>query len=571
MTFKDLGLSESLVSALESRSITAPTEIQQKAIPFLLENKIDFIGLAQTGTGKTAAYGLPAIELTDTSIKSVQFLIVAPTRELTQQIAVELTKFSEGVKHLKVEAVYGGAAIVNQIRSIQKDVPHILVATPGRLIDLLKRGVIKVKNVRAVILDEADEMLNMGFKEDIYEILTYTNREKNIWLFSATMARDIRAIADQFMVTPTEMSVNTAQRVNKNIEHQFATVKRQDKTAAIKRYLDFSPDMYGLVFCRTRLDTQQVADDLTKDGYQAEALHGDLSQQQRDRVMKKFRARAIKIVVATDVAARGIDVDDLTHVFHFSLPDDVEFYTHRSGRTARAGKTGISLSLVTPGDQRKLKLIQKQLNVPFTKVEVPTMDEVKKKKVFAWADEVVATKVLKEVHDGWQKHVLAQFEALSKEELVEKLVSWELKKIQLTERADLNANVSNDRPERLERNKRGRDEKPAGRRGERSTGGDRAFSERPPRDRQVRSKGGATGDAVRFFINVGEMDGVDKFTLIDFVSDQTNVNKKDIGGISIRDKFSFFDVEKKSANSIEDKFEGLTVNGRPLRVNKEDN
>jgi ATP-dependent RNA helicase DeaD len=520
----------------------------------------------------------------------VQFLVVAPTRELTQQIAVELTKYSEGVKNLKVEAVYGGAAIINQIRSIQKNVPHILVATPGRLIDLLKRGVIKVKNVKAVILDEADEMLNMGFKDDIYEILTYTNREKNVWLFSATMARDIRAIADQFMESPKEVSVNSSEKVNKNIEHQYCQIKRSDKTSAIKRYLDYIPDMYGLVFCRTRLDTQQVADDLTRDGYQAEALHGDLSQQQRDRVMKKFRSRAIKMVVATDVAARGIDVDDLTHVFHYSLPDDVEFYTHRSGRTARAGKTGISMSLVTPSDERKFKTIQRELKAKFTRVEVPTLDEVKKKKVFAWAEELLSTKVLPEVKEGWQKHVLAQFDELTKEDLIDRLLSWELKKLQVSERADLNARSSSrdssergdrrersprgersdrgDRRERPERRKRD-DKDSSSRRSDRKTGDRDAFASGPREPR--RSSGQSSGNAVRYFINVGEMDGVDRGSLVEFVSEQANVQKDDIGGISIRDKFSFFDVNKNAAEAIETKFEGLSVNGRPLRVNKEEN
>ncbi|NNC94972.1 MAG: DEAD/DEAH box helicase, partial [Chitinophagales bacterium] len=319
-----------------------PTEIQEAAIPFLVDGDDDLIGLAQTGTGKTAAFGLPLLNRIDYNNKDTQALILAPTRELGQQIAEQLQQFSKHLRKVKILPVYGGASISHQIKAIKKG-QHIIVATPGRLVDLIKRKVVNLNTVRFLILDEADEMLNMGFKEELDQILFETPAEKLTWLFAATMPKEIKKIVHKYMDDPVEVRVNQKNVVNKNIEHQFAVVKHSNKTEALTRFLDMDPDMRGVVFCRTKRDTQDLAEDLMSRGYKADAIHGDLNQPQRDRVMKRFKSHDLHVLVATDVAARGIDVNDLTHVFHFTLPDDHAYYTHRSGRTARAGKTGISI------------------------------------------------------------------------------------------------------------------------------------------------------------------------------------------------------------------------------------
>jgi ATP-dependent RNA helicase DeaD len=364
-TFKDLGLDSNLLRAVEAMGFEKPSEIQEKAIPELLTSKKDLVGLAQTGTGKTAAFGLPLIQSIDSGTKGIQGLILCPTRELCLQIAKEMaaySKFSDGVK---VVAVYGGAAISDQIREIKKGV-NIIVGTPGRTIDLMERKVLNFGTVSTVVLDEADEMLNMGFKEDINKILSKTPDTKNTWLFSATMPKEVERIASNYMVDPFKVTVGSKNSSAANIEHQYCLVNGRDQFYALHRFIDFSPGMFGIVFCRTRRETKDFAERLMTAGYNADALHGDLSQAQRDAVMNKFRKRSLQILVATDVAARGIDVDDVTHVFHVDLPDEIESYTHRSGRTARAGKSGISIALVSPAKARRIKLVEKQIGKPLT-------------------------------------------------------------------------------------------------------------------------------------------------------------------------------------------------------------
>ena len=368
-TFKDIGVSAEIVKALEENGIVNPTEIQDKAIPMILESDPDFIGMAQTGTGKTAAFGIPMLELIDSGIKKTQALVLAPTRELAQQIAKEISMFSKYQEQIKVDVVYGGASIQDQIRSIKRRTPHVVIATPGRLIDLAKRKAIDLGNIRYVILDEADEMLNMGFKEELDKILAFTPEDKRTWLFSATMPSEIRRLVKVYMKDPMEVKTNQKRVVNENIEHRYKMVRRADKPQALKRLIDFYPDMYGVVFCRTKIETQRLAETLVSGGYAVEALHGDLSQAQRDAVMNRFRSGSVKVLLATDVAARGIDVENLTHVVHYALPDDKEYYTHRSGRTARAGTSGVALSFCDAGEKGYLHNIERTIKRVVTVID----------------------------------------------------------------------------------------------------------------------------------------------------------------------------------------------------------
>ncbi|MEQ9008488.1 MAG: DEAD/DEAH box helicase, partial [Ekhidna sp.] len=385
--FQSLGLSQSITDVLEKMGFTTPTPVQEQSIPLLLtENPTDFIGLAQTGTGKTAAFGLPLIDLIDSGSSHTQALIMAPTRELGQQTAKQLKDFASSDRRLNVEVVYGGAAIVNQIKALKKPT-QIVVATPGRLLDLIKRKAIKLDQVRYVVLDEADEMLNMGFQEAIDDILSHTPPERVTWLFSATMPAEIRRIVKKYMTSPKEVSVNSAEKSNKDIAHKFVITKVKNKLPALKRFLDREPEMRGIMFCRTKRETQEISDELSNIGYGVEALHGDLSQAQRDAVMKRFKAKSMQLLIATDVAARGIDVNDLTYVIHHTLPDQLESYTHRSGRTGRAGNKGISLAFINPRESRKISEIERKINVKFDQLEVPSIDEMQSSRIKNWADQ----------------------------------------------------------------------------------------------------------------------------------------------------------------------------------------
>ncbi|WP_258104581.1 DEAD/DEAH box helicase [Marinoscillum sp. MHG1-6] len=427
--FSKLGLSEPILKVLTEIGFDEPSEIQQQAIPFLVGQTRDFIGMAQTGTGKTAAFGLPLLDNIDTGAKYTQALILAPTRELVQQIGLQLDAFGKYVKGLKLDTVYGGAPIMKQIHSIKDKSPQIIIATPGRLMDLMKRKVIDLSGIQTLILDEADEMLNMGFKDDIDTILKYTPEDSNTWLFSATMPKEIRDIIHNYMVDPVEVKIQPKNIVNQDISHHYYLVNRDDKTEALMRILDSEQVMTGIIFCRTKIETQKLADELSGRGYLVEALHGDMNQNQRDRVMQKFKTHQIRLLTATDVAARGIDVKNLSHVIHHSLPDDAEYYTHRSGRTARGGNKGVSLALATRGDLRKIDHLSKTLKVGISKEQVPTLNDVSMQRVANWVEDIKAAKA--DVSQDIMDEVVSQLATMSKQELVEKLVAMEIEKMNL--------------------------------------------------------------------------------------------------------------------------------------------
>ena len=436
-SFDTLGLSAPLLKAITEMGFQTPTDIQAQAIPLLLEGGRDFIGLAQTGTGKTAAFGLPLLDHLDAEWDHVQALVLAPTRELGQQIAEQLEKFAKHKKGLRTVAVYGGANIATQIAQLKKP-RHVVIATPGRLIDLVKRKAVKLDRIQHLVLDEADEMLNMGFKDELDEILSFTPEDKCTWLFSATMPREIRRMVGQYMTAPLEVKVNQSSTVNQNIEHQFALVRHSDKSEAIARFLDLDPALYGVVFCRTRRDTQALAEELLKRGYRADALHGEMSQAQRDRVMLRFKQKHLQVLVATDVAARGIDVDDLTHVFHHSLPGEAAQYAHRSGRTARAGKQGISLALMSIKERSHLNRLANTLDIDFTQTMVPNPDEIVNARMSTWGQGLLSLPAGKGVPEDIWAQMSLLFEGHSKEDLLRQILLSELRKLDTGGKSDLN-------------------------------------------------------------------------------------------------------------------------------------
>lgn len=524
--FQALGLSAGLAEAVQIIGFETPTPIQEKAIPLLLTGTRDFIGLAQTGTGKTAAFGLPLLELVDENSSATQALVLAPTRELGLQIVSDLENFSENFKKLNIVAIYGGASISEQIRKVKRGA-QIVVATPGRLIDMLGRKAINLNTIQYVVLDEADEMLNMGFKEDIDEILSKTPDTKITWLFSATMPREVRAIANNYMTDPMELTVGDKNTGNVNIEHQYVVVHDRDKYSALKRLLDFHPDIFGLIFCRTRIDTQRVAEMLMKDGYNADSLHGDLNQAQRDKVMMKFRNRSVQILVATDVAARGIDVESITHVIHMNIPDEMEFYTHRSGRTARAGKKGISIALVNSKETGKIRQIEKAVRTTFTRIPVPSGPEVCQKQLLALMKKVHDVKVNESEIEAFLPAVYEELKDLTKNELIKRFASIEFNRFldYYRNAPDLNVNASS------------------------SDRGAERYS---------------TGD--RFFINLGKMDNLEKADLLEMLDECCKVGKKHVGKIDIKGAYSFFEVEKEKSDAIISGLQGVEFEGRQVRV-----
>lgn len=532
-SFDALGLSEQLVEAIRLLGFETPTPIQEQAIPVLLQGKTDLVGLAQTGTGKTAAFGLPLIQLIDESNRTTQALILAPTRELSVQITTDLENFSKKVKDLNIVTVYGGASISEQIRKVKRGA-QIIVATPGRLIDLIERRVVSLSTISYVVLDEADEMLNMGFKDAIDEILSSTPEEKNVWLFSATMPREVREISKNYMSNPQELTMGERNQSNENIDHQFIMVDDRDKYLALKRMVDYTTDIFGVIFCRTKIDTQRVADHLMKDGYNADALHGDLTQAQRDRVMKSFKNKTLQLLVATDVAARGIDVSNITHVIHMNLPDEIEYYTHRSGRTARAGKKGISLAIVSKKEMGKISQIEKALKRRFTKVAVPTGDEVCQKKIMALTQKMRNVEVNEEEIDSFLPEVYHELRDLSKEDIIKRFASIEFNRFleYYRDAKDLNKSGS-----------------------ERS----RTFS-----DDGGGSESYSTGD--RIFINIGKMDGLEKGDLLGLICDYGEIDKAKIGKIDLKGAYSFFELEKDVTEKVIKGFEGIEVRGRKVRL-----
>ncbi|MBT1697950.1 DEAD/DEAH box helicase [Fulvivirgaceae bacterium PWU4] len=531
-SFETLGLSGELVQAVRKLGFEQPTPVQLKAIPVLLEGNQDVVALAQTGTGKTAAFGLPLIDLIDDFDRTTQALVLAPTRELCLQITNDFGNFSKSVKQLNIVPVYGGASIAEQIRRVKKGA-QIIVATPGRLMDLLSRKVINLADIRFVVLDEADEMLNMGFKEDIDHILSHTPDEKNVWLFSATMPREVRNIANTYMNNPAELTVGEKNQSNRNIEHQYMVMDEKDRYAALKRVVDINLDIFGVIFCRTKVDTQRVAEHLIKDGYNADALHGDLTQQQRDRVMRNFKSKALQLLVATDVAARGIDVSNITHVIHMNLPDEIEFYTHRSGRTARAGKTGISIALITRKEVAKIKQIEKVIQAKFEKKQVPTGIEVCEKRVLNIVRRLREVHLAEEEIASFLPSVYEALNDLSKEEIIKRFTSLEFNHFldYYRDAPDLNRS---DKAERHER-----------------------------------EAGGGSGRYVtgaRLFINLGKMDGLDAGKLLALVCDRANISRDHIGKIDLKGAYSFVEVDKSHADLVKDNLHGFEFKGRIVRI-----
>lgn len=545
MKFSELGLKDAILSAITELGYEAPTPIQSQSIPYLLENDGDLIGLASTGTGKTAAFGLPLLNKIDIDSRATQGLIICPTRELCIQISKDLESYSKNLRGLNVVPVYGGTDIVKQIRQIERGA-QIVVATPGRLIDLINRKKIKLGEVEAVILDEADEMLNMGFKEDIDAILEQTPDHKNVWLFSATMPKEVARIAQTYMVDPFEITVGGKNEGNKNIEHHYYVVKERDRFQALKSIIDFNPNIYGLIFCRTRRDTAAVADKLMAGGYNAEPIHGDLSQAQRDRVMDKFRNKTLQILVATDVAARGIDVNDITHVIHYQLPEDVENYTHRSGRTARAGKKGTSIALINTKEGRKINSIERIINSKIELHQVPSTNDIYETQLLSLVGGITDVKVETTRIEKFMPLLMEKFEEFSKEDLIKRFISTEFNKFldYYDNSRDLNAKADSS-------SGFGRDDF-----GSKRKGG---------RDRD-RSRDDA--DKQRFFVGVGKQDGFNHGALLRLLCDNTGMNKSNIGKIDILDKFSFFDADKKETENILSKMQGIDFEGSKLNIEK---
>ena len=535
MTFEELGLREEVLKSLKELGFEAPTPIQEQAIPHLMKEDCDFVGLAQTGTGKTAAFGLPLINYINTNYNRPQGLIICPTRELCLQITRDLEIFAKYVK-CPIVSVYGGADIRRQMTQIKKGA-SLVVATPGRLLDLIKRKAIQLSEVKNVVLDEADEMLNMGFKEDIDDILETTPESKNVWLFSATMPKDVARIAKTYMTQPLEVSIGHKNQTNENIEHIFYLVKERDRYEAVKRLIDFHPQIYGLIFCRTKHETGTVAEKLAREGYNAEPLHGDLTQPMRDRVMARFRSKELQILVATDVAARGIDVDDITHVINYNLPDDNENYTHRSGRTARAGKTGQSLVLITPKEGFKIKSIEKQMRTQFSQGQIPNAEEICEIQLMKLIQNTININVKEKDIEKFMPQILASFETMDKTEIIKKFVSAEFNRfIEYYDRAgDLNQRAKQDS---------GRE------RGERKDKGQRARDE------------GKT----RFFLSAGRRDGLNPGALLRVVCDAAGIKSDVIGRIDIMTSYAFFDVDEAHTERILKNVNGTEFEGTKLSV-----
>jgi ATP-dependent RNA helicase DeaD len=534
--FKLLGISDDVVNAVKDLGFENPTPIQEQAIPVLLEGNNDFVGLAQTGTGKTAAFGLPLIELIDFKVNKPQALILCPTRELCLQIASDIKNYSKNTPGASVVAVYGGANIMQQLREIRNGV-QIVVATPGRMLDIIGRKAIDFTLVKYVVLDEADEMLNMGFQEDINDILSTTPDDKKTWLFSATMPPEVRRIAKNYMDNPTELTMGTKNTGNVNIEHEYYVVRARDKYAALKRIVDFNPEIFAVVFCKTKLDTQDVAENLIKDGYNADALHGDLSQQQRDKVMQRFRDRNMQLLIATDVAARGIDVNNVTHVINYSLPDEIESYTHRSGRTGRAGKTGISICIINSKETGKIRQIERIIGKSFTKAELPTGFDVCEKQLFSLVHKVHNVEVNESQIDQYIPRIMDEFAELSKEEVIKRFASLEFNRfLEYYKNApDLNAAALDERGERGERGARG---------------------------------AARNSDYTRLFINLGSVDEFTRGDLLSFVCNNGKISGKNIGKIDLKGVYSFFEVENASVDTLFNNFKEIQFNNRGVRIEK---
>ncbi|MCK0178269.1 DEAD/DEAH box helicase [Flavobacteriaceae bacterium S0862] len=529
-TFQDLGLNEDLLQAITDMGFTKPSEVQDKAIPILLEKESDLVALAQTGTGKTAAFGFPMLQKIDINSRTTQGLILSPTRELCLQITNEMKQYGKYCKGLNVTAIYGGASITDQAREVKRGA-QIIVATPGRMKDMISRRLVDISKIEYAVLDEADEMLNMGFYEDITDILSHTPIDKSTWLFSATMPKEVSTIAKKFMNSPIEITVGNKNESTNQVSHEYYLVNARDRYQALKRLSDANPDIFSVIFCRTKRDTQKVAENLIEDGYSAGALHGDLSQNQRDLVMKSFRNKQIQMLVATDVAARGIDVDDITHVINYQLPDEPEIYTHRSGRTGRAGKTGISMVIVSKSEVRKIKSIERIIKKQFEKKEIPDGMEICEVQLMSLANKIHNTEVNHEI-DKYLTSINELFEDTSKDELIKKFFSVEFTRFYNYYQKTKNLNLTDSR------------------------GDDRDG------DRDYRK---SSNDS-RYFINVGRKDGYDWMSLKDFLKETLELGKDDVFKVDVKESFSFFNTEKVLQEKVLAFFTDFKHNGRFVNV-----
>jgi ATP-dependent RNA helicase DeaD len=563
-TFAEIGINEQLVKSVTELGYTHATEIQERAIPVLISGTKDFIGLAQTGTGKTAAFGLPLLQLIKTADRFPQALVVCPTRELCMQIVNELNLFKKHVPGLQVLAVYGGTSISMQIRDLKRGV-QIIVATPGRLIDLIERKAINLEQIEYVVLDEADEMLNMGFQEDIEFILKNTPNRESIWLFSATMPAEIKKVSKRYMKEPVEVTIGKVNATNKSIDHQYYVTSAQYRYETLKRIIDFNPGIYGIIFTRTKADAQDVSARLTREGYDIDAIHGDLTQQQRDRVMGQFRDKTLQLLIATDVAARGIDVKGITHVINFELPDDVEVYTHRSGRTGRAGSQGVCISIVHARETYRLRQIENINKSTFHKLDIPSGKDVCRKQFFHVMDKLMSTDVSHGDYETYVPMLAEKFADMSKEEILTRVAALEFNRFlaYYENAADLNlrAPEKNGRREPMQQQDRNRD------RGRQEfSGGDRGGRE----DRGGRSQSRGTAGVTRLFVNLGTKDGFYKASFLQFILDMSDLKKDVLGRIDMRDMNSWIEIEASSAKKMISALDGKNYKGRRIRMNDAD-
>jgi ATP-dependent RNA helicase DeaD len=529
-TFQELGLNEDLLKAITDLGFEKPSEVQAKAIPLLLEEDKDLVALAQTGTGKTAAFGFPMLQKIDIDSRTTQGLILSPTRELCLQITNELKLYGKYCKGLNVVAIYGGSSISDQARAVKRGA-QIIVATPGRMKDMISRRMVDISKIQYSVLDEADEMLNMGFKEDITDILSHTPEDKNTWLFSATMPKEVATIAKKFMHNPTEITVGNKNESTSNVSHEYYLVNARDRYQALKRLADANPDIFSVIFCRTKRDTQKVAENLIEDGYSAGALHGDLSQNQRDLVMKSFRNQQIQMLVATDVAARGIDVDDITHVINYQLPDEIETYTHRSGRTGRAGKTGVSMVIVSKSEVRKIKSIERIIKKDFDKKEIPSGGDIVEVQLMSLANKIHTTETNHEI-DKHLESINELFADTDKDELIKKFFSVEFNRFFNYYQKSKDLGVVESR------------------------GSDRDGG---------RDYGKQSNDS-RYFINVGSKDGFDWMKLKDFLKEQLELGRDDVFKVDVKESFSFFNTEKGLQEKVLAFFTDFKHEGRFVNV-----
>ena len=545
--FSESNLSPEIIKAVGELGYESPTEIQKQTIPFILSDIRDLIALAQTGTGKTAAFSLPILDMIDDTSRKIQLLVLAPTRELALQIAKDIKNYTKYLPNVKTTAVYGGSSITEQIRNLREK-PQIIVGTPGRVIDLINRKALDFSQIHWLVLDEADEMLSMGFKDDLETILSETPETKQTLLFSATMNKEVERISKNYLTNPHRISVGSINAVKKNIKHEYYVVNYRQKKEALKRLIDANPNQYSIIFCRTKMETQDVADFLMQNGYAADALHGDLSQAQRDTVMKKFRLKNIDILVATDVAARGLDVNSLTHVIHYSLPDDPEVFVHRSGRTGRAGKDGISMALIKPEETRKLSQIKGQTKIEIVEKQIPKGEDIIKAQVAG-----VFEQLFTEHEDffDFDDSLIPDLSNFSKEELVHQLLQFQLKDLALyyKNNNDLAAQKLKAESETKEsrRDRRGRDR---------------------DRDKGGRKSRKNNENMVRFFFNLGKRDKLKKTDVLDIINQATKKSKKraDIGDIEVLEKFSFFEVEKSFEKDILNNIAAMKFKGKEMRA-----